>query len=268
MKVFNDLFKLNNGIEIPMIGFGTWQIKEGDEAYKSTLLALKNGYRHIDTAAIYGNEKSIGKAIKDSKIPRKDIFVTTKLSPEVKTYEETKIAFDKSLKDLDLEYIDLYLIHTPWSWNKSGNDCNEGNNAVYRAMEELYLKNKIKAIGISNFMVKDIKTIIENNSIIPMVNQIRYSIGLNQSEVIEYCKKNDIFIVAYSPLDKGHLLKNKYVRKMADKYHVSSSQICLRYLIQKGVGVIPKAVHENYMKENLQLNFHLDEKDMIFLDFL
>ncbi len=268
MKTLNNIFKLNNGIKIPLVGFGTWQIKEGDQAYKSTLLALKNGYRHIDTAAMYENELSIGKAIKDSKIPREEIFVTTKLSPIIKTYEEAKQAFNQSLKNLGLEYIDLYLIHTPWSWDKLGKVCDKRNNAIYRAMEELYFEDKIKAIGISNFVVNDIKNIIENNTIIPMVNQIRYSIGVNQSEVIEYCKKQNIFVVAYSPLDKGNLIQNKYVIKMANKYHVSPAQICLRYLIQKGVGVIPKSVHEKYMQENIQLDFHIDEKDMIFLDYL
>ncbi|MDE5566120.1 MAG: aldo/keto reductase, partial [Anaeroplasmataceae bacterium] len=176
----DEYYILNNGIKIPKIGFGTWQTKDGDEAYEATLCALKSGYRHIDTAYIYGNEQSIGKAIKDSLIPRKELFITTKLPAEIKTYEEAFSYFEKSLKNLDLDYIDLYLIHAPWPWKEVGKDCTAGNIEVWKAMIELYEAKKIRAIGVSNFHAKDIKALIEATDFVPTVNQIRYFIGNTQ----------------------------------------------------------------------------------------
>jgi len=266
MKEFVKTYKLSNDILIPKIGFGTWQIKSGDEAYDSVLMALKAGYRHIDTAAAYENEKSVGDAIKDSGIARNEIFVTTKLPAEVKDYDKAKDFFAKSLELLGLDYVDLYLIHAPWPWNEIGKDCKKGNVEVYKALEEFYRNKKAKAIGVSNFSLDDIQNIMDNCEIIPMVNQIGYFIGLDQKETIEFCNKNKIFIVAYSPLGIGYLLKNTQIIQIANKYSVSTAQICLRYLLQKGVAALPKSIHLDRIKQNTELDFKISDEDMRFLD--
>lgn len=266
LKEYIKTYELNNGVKLPKIGFGTWQIKNGEEAYQSVTFALKHGYKHIDTAAAYGNEKSVGKAIKDFNIKREDLFVTTKLPAEVKNYEEARKTFLKSLKDLDMDYVDLYLIHAPWPWSEMGKDCKEGNVAVYKAMEEFYKEGKIKAIGVSNFSPDDIENILEHCDVVPAVNQIGYFIGIDQSKTIDYCNKHDIFIIAYSPLGIGYLLSNDDIKKVAKKYDVSSAQICLRYLLQKGVAALPKSVHENRIEQNTKLDFEIQEEDIAFLD--
>lgn len=266
MKEFQKTYELSNGVKIPKVGFGTWQIPNGDDAYNAVSLALKNGYRHIDTAAAYGNEESVGRAIKDSGIARKDIFITTKLPAEVKNYEEAKATLLKSLKLLDVDYLDLYLIHAPWPWSEMGKDCKIGNVEVYKVFEEFYKEGKIRAIGVSNFSPSDIQNIIDHCEITPHVNQIGYFIGLDQNETINFCREHDIFIIAYSPLGIGYLLKNEDIVKVAKKYSVSPAQICIRYLLQKGVAPLPKSTHEPRIIQNSQLDFEISLVDMKFLD--
>lgn len=266
METLKKTYRFRNGIEIPALGFGTWQVKPGEEAYESVSHALKHGYRHIDTAAAYQNEKSVGDAIKDSGIPRGDVFITTKLPAEIKDYEMAKKTFAKSLELLGVEYVDLYLIHAPWPWNEIGKDCRKGNIEVYKALEEFYKEGKAKAIGVSNFSPDDIKNIMDNCEIVPMANQIGYFIGLDQKKTIDFCKENDIFIIAYSPLGVGYLLSNPQINQIAQKYSVSAAQICLRYLLQKGVAVLPKSIHEERIRKNTELDFEINETDMAFLD--
>ncbi|MFA5720466.1 MAG: aldo/keto reductase [Acholeplasmataceae bacterium] len=266
MKVIDQFFTLNNGVKLPKIGFGTWQIKDGDDAYNSVLTALKNGYRHIDTAASYGNEYSVGRAIKDSKIPREEIFVTTKLQSHIKTYEGALKAFDTSLNALDLDYIDLYLIHAPWPWRDVGNADHEGNVLAYQAMESLYKAGKVRAIGISNFDPKDIDNIIKHCKVVPHVNQIAYYIGLDQKETIDYCNKQNILVEAYSPLGTGRLLDHKDIVKMAKKYEVTPAQLCIRYCLQKNTAPLPKSTHESRIIENKNVDFEISLDDMKLLD--
>lgn len=266
MKILEQNYILRNGINIPKIGFGTWQVPSGDVAYNSVSLALKNGYRHIDTAAAYKNEASVGKAIKDSKIPRSKIFVTSKLQSHIKTYDETLEAFEKTLEALDMDYLDLYLIHAPWPWNEIGKQCDEGNVLAYHAMEKLYNEGRIKAIGVSNFKVEELDNIINNCEIVPHVNQIGYFIGNNEVQTDEYCKAKKILVEAYSPLAIGYLLKNKDVIQMAKKYEVTAAQISIRYCIEKGVLPLPKSTHESRIIENANIDFSIEEKDMKFLD--
>lgn len=266
MPVINEYYTLSNEVKIPKIGFGTWQVKDGEETFNSVLAALKNGYRHIDTAEGYQNESSVGRAIKASGLNREDIFVTSKLESHIKDYEGTRYAFLDTLKKLDLEYLDLFLIHAPWPWSDMGKDCKEGNIAAWKAMEEFYNEGLIKAIGVSNFNPNDISNLIENTTIVPHVNQIGYFIGMDQQSTIEYCDKKNIFIEAYSPLGIGYLLSNEDIKKVASKYKKSSAQICIRYLIQKGVAPLPKSVHENRIIENSQIDFNIKEEDMKFLD--
>lgn len=266
MKEFQKTYELNNGTTLPKVGFGTWQVKYGQEAYNAVSLALKHGYKHIDTALAYGNEESVGKAIKDSKILRENIFITTKLPAEMKTAEEAENAIKTSLKNLGTDYIDLYIIHAPWPWSEMGKDCSKGNVEVYKVMEKYYREGKLKAIGVSNFSPKDIENILDNCEVVPAVNQIGYFIGIDQSETIEYCNEKNIFIEAYSPLGIGYLLSNEDIKKVAEKYEVSSAQICLRYLLQKGVAPLPKSVHENRIIQNTELDFEIAQEDMDFLD--
>lgn len=266
MKTLNQTYTLSNGVKLPKIGFGTWQVADGDEAYNSVLLALKNGYRHIDTAAAYQNEVSVGKAIKDSGVPREDIFVTSKLQSHIKDYEGAKKGFEQTMKDLDLEYLDLYLIHAPWPWSDMGKDCKEGNVEAWKAMEEFYKAGRIKAIGVSNFDADDIKNILDNSTVVPQVNQIGYFIGKDESNTINFCKAHNIFIEAYSPLGIGYLLSNEDIKKVADKYSKTVAQICIRYLLQKNTAPLPKSVHENRIIENSEVDFEIKQEDMDFLD--
>ena len=264
MKMLKETYTLSNGIKIPKIGLGTWQVGNGDEAYNSVALALKNGYRHIDTAQGYQNEESVGKAINDSNIPREDIFITSKLDASIKDTDGAIKAIEASLEKLG--YIDLFIIHAPWPWSAMGSDCKKGNVEVYKVMEEYYKKGLFKAIGVSNFNPDDIQNILDNCDITPHANQIGYFIGLDQSDTIEYCKKHNIFVEAYSPLGIGYLLANEDIQNTAKKYGKTTAQICIRYLLQKEVAPLPKTTKEHRMIENSSVDFVIDKEDMDFLD--
>ncbi len=268
MQVKNLDFILSNGIKIPAIGFGTWQVKDGTEAYNSVKWALEAGYRHIDTAYVYGNEDSVGKAIKDSGIKREELFITTKVPADVKDYEGTIKHFYESLKLLQLDYIDLYLIHAPWPWSNVGQNCDEGNIEVWQAMISLYDKGLIKAIGVSNFSIHDIKNIVEATNFKPMVNQIRYFIGNTQKELTKYCQENDILVEAYSPFATGELLDNPKLKEMAIKYNTTIPKICLRFCIQNNTLPLPKSVHKERIYDNLDFDFVISESDMDYLNSL
>lgn len=266
MKILNETYTLSNGVKMPKIGLGTWQTKKGEEAYQSVLMALKHGYRHIDTAEGYQNEASVGKAVRDSGIPREEIFVTSKLESHIKTYEGALEAFEKTMTELGFDYLDLFLIHAPWPWSDMGKDCSEGNVLAYKAMEKLHKDGRIRAIGVSNFSPKDIENIITHCEIVPHVNQIGYFIGIDQSETINYCNEKNIFIEAYSPLGIGYLLSNKDIIKVAEAYHVSPAQICIRWCLQKNTAPLPKSIHENRIIQNTEVDFEIKPEDMAFLD--
>lgn len=266
--MLQDSYTLNTGATIPKIGFGTWQIPDGEPAYHSTLFALQNGYRHVDTARVYGNEASVGKAIADSGIPREDIFLTTKVPADIKTYDGAMQAFETSIQTLGVDYVDLYLIHAPWPWSDQGGDYTEGNGEVWRALEEMYASGRAKAIGVSNFNVKDITAILERGTIVPAVNQIRFYIGNVQEEITKFCEEKGILIEAYSPLATGKILDNPEVKKIAEKYGKTVAQICIAYTLQKGTVTLPKSTHEQYILENAAIDFEIDGADMIYLDSL
>ena len=266
--VKDEKFVLSNGVEIPSIGFGTWQIPNGEIAYKTTLFALKEGYRHIDTAYAYGNEESIGKAIKDSTLKREDIFITSKLPSHIKTYDGALEYFDKTLKALDVTYLDLYLIHAPWPWQEIGKDCTKGNIEAWKAMIKLYNDKKIRAIGVSNFLESDIKPLIEATGFKPMINQIRYFVGNTLRKLTKYCQDNDILVEAYSPLATGELVNKEVFNEMAEKYHVSVAQLCIRYCYQNHTLALPKAVTPQHIKDNLNIDFIISDEDMNYLDSL
>ena len=255
-------YTLNNGLEIPKIGFGTWQIKDSKIAYESTLAALKAGYRHIDTAAIYGNEESIGQAIIDSNIPRSEIFITTKLWNNAHSYEKALKEIDISLKKLKTDYVDLYLIHWPNPLEFREN-FEESLKETWKAMEEIYKVGKALAIGISNFHPHHIEKLLDNSQIAPMVNQIRLFPGFEVENIITSCKKHGMLIEAYSPLGTGQIFSSKELEDIAKKYNKSIAQICIKYIIQKGYLPLPKSQTESRIIENINIfDFEISNEDM------
>lgn len=266
--VKNEFFVLNNGVKIPAVGFGTWQVADGDEAYRACLCALEVGYRHIDTAFAYGNEASVARAIADSGLAREDVFLTTKLPADVKDYDGAVEHFEESLRNLGTDYLDLYLIHAPWPWSNVGADCTEGNIAAWRAMIDLYRTGRVRAIGVSNFHARDIEALIEATGVVPAVNQIRFFIGNTQNEIYEYCRAREILVEAYSPLATGAIVEHGALSEMARRYGVSVARLCIRYCLQKGTLPLPKSVTPVRIEENIELDFAISDADMAYLDSL
>ncbi|WP_297205660.1 aldo/keto reductase [uncultured Brachyspira sp.] len=257
----NDTFTLNNGYKIPCLGFGTWQTPDGDTAVNAVIEAVNLGYRHIDTAAAYKNEKSIGKAIKESNINRKELFITSKVWNKDRGYKTTLEAFDKTINDLQLDYLDLYLIHWPASENQF-KDWDNINLETWRAMTELYKSGKIKSIGVSNFMPHHLKSLM-NTEIKPMVNQIEFHAGFMQEETFKYCNDNNIVIEAWSPLGTGKMLDNNILKEIAKKYNKSAAQICIKWCLQNNTLPLPKSVTPSRIKENTEIfDFVISEDDM------
>ena len=266
--ILNETYSLNNGIQIPKIALGTWQISNADvtDAVKS---ALSLGYRHIDTASAYENESGVGLALKESGIERDKIFITTKIPAEVKTYEEAKRIIASSLEKLDADYIDLMLIHSPKPWPElfAGSDKTyyEENLAVWKAMEEAVDEGKIKSIGFSNFEINDIQNILDHCRIKPVVNQIRVHIGHNPTDVINFCKDNNIQIMAFSPNATGKLLGHPVVTEIANKYNVSVPQLSIQYDLTLGLLPLPRSTNPEHIKENANVDFTISEADMVTL---
>ena len=260
--------KLYNGNNIPEIGLGTWLI-DNKKVVGVTKLAIDLGYRHIDTAQAYMNERGVGKAIKECGLPREQLYITTKVMAEYKTYARAKKSVLSSLKKLGLEYLDLILIHSPEPWmefRKTKKNYFKENLNVWRALEELYEEGKVKAIGTSNFRIRDLQNIIDNCKIKPMVNQSLAHVGQVPFELFEYCKKNDIVFEAYSPIAHGEAYRLVEVNEVAERYHKTFAQICLKYLIQLGMVVLPKASSEGHLKDNFDLDFTISEEDMKILN--
>lgn len=259
---------LGNGVKIPAVGFGTWQIPDGPEAYNATLAALKAGYRHVDTAMVYGNEKNVGRAVRDSGLKREEVFVTTKLPANIKGYEEALAAFEKSLDNLGLDYVDLYLIHNvkPWGVESDGYEYMDANIASWKAFEKLYEEGKIRAIGVSNFLPGHLEILIKNTKVKPMVNQIRLHPEHIPTEDIRFCKKEGILIEAYSPFATGRILGGERYAEVAKKYGKTVPQILVRWSFQNGFLPLPKSVNEQRIKENLDIfDFELSPEDMDFI---
>lgn len=255
--------KLNNRRKMPAVGFGTWQMS-GQEAVDATSEALRVGYRLIDTAKIYDNEAEVGEAIRKSSVPRKEIFVTTKLWPSDFGYDNAIRAFDESLKRLKLEYIDLYLIHWP-------RDNKEARTESYRALEKLYKQGKAKSIGVSNYGVEHLEEVLSAANVPPAVNQIEFHpyIYEEQRSILEFCAEQSIVVEAYSPLSQGHGLDSITVRDIAERRDATPAQVVLRWAIQHGTVPIPKSAHSERIRENIQVfDFELTNTDMNMLDDL
>lgn len=265
--MLKETYTLNNGVKIPKIGLGTWQMHD-EKVRNAIATAFELSYRHIDTAEAYGNEKEVGEAVRASGLKREEIFVTTKVLAAVKDYEKAKECIENSLKTLDIGYIDLMIIHCPQPWdeyNRSENRYKEGNVAVYKALEEYYKAGKIRAIGVSNFKEEDIENILQNCEVVPAVDQILCHISNTPHSLIAYCQKKGILVEAYSPIAHGEILQNQAIAKMAEKYHVSVAQLCVRYCIQLGTVALPKASSREHLADNADIDFVILEEDMELL---
>lgn len=258
---------LNDGNTIPQVGFGTYKCT-AQEGIHSVTSAILNGYKLIDTAAIYNNEDAVGRGIKESKVSRKDLFITTKLWREHLGHQSTKIEFEKSLKKLGLDYIDLYLIHWPAN-AKNYKNWQKTNADTWRAMEELKNEGKIKSIGVSNFFQEHLNALLQTANSIPSINQIEFHPGYWQEDLVAYCRAKTIALESWSPLARGKVLKNPVLQKIAKHYNTSVAQVCLRWIIQHNVIVIPKSNTPDRIKDNINLfDFKLNNKEMELINQL
>ena len=260
-------YTLNNGVSIPVLGFGTWKAENGEVAYQAVLEALKVDYRHIDTAAIYKNEESVGRAIRDSGLPRQEIFVTTKFWNTNHSYDEARQAFEESMEKLGLDYLDLYLIHWPNPKPLRENEAWKTRNAdVWRAMEDLYQEGKIRAIGVSNFLPHHLDALLETARIIPAVNQVRLAPGVYQEEVVDYCREKGILLEAWGPFGQGELFEKKEVQEIAAKHGKSVAQIALAWSLAEGFLPLPKSVTASRIQSNLDcfgIELSKDEREVL-----
>lgn len=263
--ILNETYTLSNKVTIPKIGLGTWFIGD-DKAADAVREAVKAGYRHIDTAQAYGNERGVGEGARTCGVPREELFVTTKLAAEAKTYEEAAEAIDGSLEKLGLAYIDLMLIHSPQPWaDFRGGDYAEGNKEAWRALEDAYKSGKLRAIGVSNFKKEDLNNILTSCTVAPMVNQLLVHIGNTPEELMKYCEEKNILTEAYSPVAHGEILKSAQVAEAAEKYGVTVPQLCIRYTLQLGAVSLPKTGNPQHMKENAAVDFTISDEDMEML---
>ena len=260
-------FTLSNGVTIPAIGFGTAPLK-GEEAYLAVREALRVGYRHIDTAAIYGNEEAVAQALQDSKVPRSEVFITSKLDASIKDTERALSACEDSLRRLQMDTLDLYLIHAPWPWDQKFSDHAKGNVAAYRALEALYRRGKVRAIGVSNFDVNDLKNILENTSVTPHVNQIKFHIGYPQDEIRAFCARENILIEAYSPFGRGALFHDPTFLDIAAEHGISPAALAIQYILHKGALPLPRSAKPANIQANLVADVSLSEATLERLDRL
>lgn len=254
---------LPNGVDIPKLALGTWMIDD-DKVADAVKAAIEIGYRHIDTAQAYGNERGVGEGVRTCGIPREELFVQTKLGAEVKDYEGAKAAIDKSLETMGLDYLDLMIIHSPQPWeNWAGEDrFFEGNLAAWKALEEAVEVGKIRAIGVSNFQKQDLDNLLENATIKPMINQVLAHVGNTPFDLIDYAKSNGMLVEAYSPIAHGKILDNAEIGAIAEKYDVSVPQLCIRYILQLDLLALPKTANPDHMKSNADVDFEISAEDM------
>ena len=261
--MLNEHFTLSNGVTIPKIGYGTWMI-EDSKAAQAVKSAIEVGYRHIDTAQAYQNERGVGEGIRSSGIDRQELFITTKLAAEIKNYAEAVDAINASLDRLGLDYLDLMIIHSPKPWAAFQEEEHyfEGNVAAWQALEDAYNEGKIRAIGVSNFEKADLQNLFDHGTIKPMVNQILAHIGHTTFDLIDYCQGNQILVEAYSPIAHGEMMENQEITTLAKKYHVSVPQLAIRYCLQLDLLPLPKTASIEHMKNNTDVAFTISEEDL------
>ncbi|MCM3171940.1 aldo/keto reductase [Paenibacillus sp. MER 99-2] len=261
--MYTETFQLSNGLTIPQLGLGTWLLND-EQAQQAVHDAISIGYRHIDTAQAYNNETGVGEGIRAAGVAREELFITTKIIAEAKTYDEATQSIDESLAKMGLDYIDLMIIHSPQPWKEFREQKRyfDENRDVWRALEDAYEAGKVKAIGLSNFLQDDIENILASSKIKPMVNQILAHVSNTPLGLIEFCQQHDILVEAYSPIAHGAVLHHPEVKVMSEKYGVSVAQLCLRYCIQLGLVVIPKTANPDHMRMNAELDFVISDEHM------
>ena len=262
--MYTNTLTLSNNVNIPQLGLGTWFIDDANVA-EAVKTAAALGYRHFDTAQAYGNERGVGEGIRNCSISRDELFVVSKVAAEHKTYVEAKQGIDETLKKMGLDYLDMMIIHSPQPWDKV-NQCDdryvEGNRAAWKALEDAYKEGKLRAIGVSNFQISDLKSLMETCEIKPMVNQVLCHISNTPLELIKFCQENDIVVEAYSPIAHGVILHQPEIKAIADKYSVSVPQLCIRYVLQLGAVALPKTANPSHMENNAKVDFEITAEDM------
>ncbi|MGM5471890.1 aldo/keto reductase [Bacillus pumilus] len=262
VKSLNDTVTLNNGVEMPWFGLGVFKVEDGNQVVDAVKAAIRNGYRSIDTAAVYKNETGVGKAIKESGVKREDLFITSKVWNTDQGYDKALAAFDASLNRLGLDYLDLYLIHWPGPSAETFKD-------TWRALEKLYKDGKVRAIGVSNFYIQHLEELLKDAEVVPAVNQVEFHPKLTLVELRQYAKEKGIQIEAWSPLMQGKLLDHDVLKDMAARYNKSVAQVILRWDLQSGVVTIPKSINEERIKQNADIfDFELSKEDMEKIDAL
>ena len=264
MSIFDETLTMNNGLKIPKMALGVWEIPD-TQTPKAVEEAVKIGYRHIDTAQAYGNERGVGEGVKNSSVAGDEIFINSKVAAEIKNYKEAKTSIDETLDKMELDYLDMMIIHNPQPWNKVNQSSDrhfEGNLETWRAMEDAVKEGKLRTIGVSSFEKEDLDNIIKNSSTKPAVNQILVHIGETPMDLINYSQENDIVVEAFSPIAHGAALNNPQVKQMADKYGVSVPQLCIRYDWQLNCVVLPKSANPEHMKSNAEIDFKISDEDM------
>lgn len=261
--MLNEHYTLSNGVKIPKLGLGTWMIPN-ENAAQAVKDAVTLGYRLIDTAQAYGNEQGVGEGVRECGVERSEIFLTSKVAAENKSYESAAKSIDETLAKTGLDYIDMMIIHSPQPWAEFRDEkrYSAENKAVWRALEDAYDAGKIRAIGVSNFLIDDLQNILEDCRIKPMVNQILTHIANTPLELIEYCEKNGILCEAYSPIAHGEALKNGVIVETAKKYGVTPARLCIRYTLQLGMVSLPKTGNPQHMKDNAAVDFVISDADM------
>ncbi len=261
--MFNEVYTLANGTHIPKLGLGTWFIDD-DKVAQAVREAVKLGYRLIDTAQAYGNERGVGEGVRTCGIPREQLFVASKVAAENKTYESAMASIDETLEKMGLDYLDQMIIHSPQPWAEFRVEKRyfEENKQVWRALEDAQAAGKVKVIGVSNFLQDDLENILSDCRVKPMVNQILLHISNTNQELLTFCKQQGIQVEAYSPIAHGEALKNPAIMEMAKKYHVSVAQLCIRYVIQLGTVALPKTADPAHMADNAAVDFEISAQDM------
>ena len=267
--ILEESYTLDNGIQIPKLGLGTWCIDD-EQVVDVVARSIQHGYRLIDTAEAYGNERGVGEGIRKSNIKREELFIASKVAAEHKTYDEAKRAIDASLERMKLDYLDQVIIHSPQPWTEFGTEYRyeKENREVWRALEDACIEGKVKVIGVSNFNQSDLENILSSCHIKPMVNQILLHISNTDLDLLDYCDKHHILVEAYSPIAHGEALKNPSIIEMSKKYNVSTAALCIRYVIQLGTIALPKSANINHIIDNTKVDFEISLEDMDTLKHL